>query len=77
MLDTYRLPNGVLLKNRIEAAPSTLYFLQGPEEYPTQAQIVNLANRAKSGAGIVTVVGPKPIRDVDLSDPIMGRYACC
>lgn len=77
MLDPYRLPNGVLLKNRIEAAPSTLYFLQGPEEYPTEAQIVNLANRAKSGAGIVTVVGPKPVRDVDLSDPIMGHYACC
>lgn len=77
MLDPYRLPNGVLLKNRIEASPSTLYFLQGPEPYPTDAQIVNLANRAKSGAGIVTVVGPKPIRDVDLKDPIMGHYACC
>ncbi len=37
----------------------------------------NLTNRAKSGAGIVTVVGPKPIRAVYLSDPIMGRYARC
>lgn len=77
MIDPYRLPNGVLLKNRLEAAPSTLYFLQGPQEYPTDAMIINLANRAKSGAGIVTVVGPKPIRDVDLNDPIMGHYACC
>lgn len=77
MLEPYRLPNGVLLKNRIEAAPSTLYFTQGPEPYPTEAMIVNLANRAKSGAGIVTVVGPKPIPDVDRSDPIMGHYACC
>lgn len=77
MLAPYRLPNGVLLKNRIESAPATLYFLQGPESYPTEAQIVNLANRAKSGAGIVTVVGPKPIPDVDPADPIVGHYACC
>ena len=76
MIDPYRLPNGVLLKNRLEAAPSTLYFLQGPQPYPTDAQIVNLANRAKSGAGIVVVKGPSPVRDMARDDPIMGHYTC-
>lgn len=76
LLEPYRLPNGVLLKNRMEAAPSTLYFLQGPEEAPTLAQVVNHANRAKSGAGIVTIMGPTPTPDFDTNpaDPIMSHY---
>ncbi|MCF0146648.1 MAG: FAD-dependent oxidoreductase [Eubacterium sp.] len=69
----YRLPNGILLKNRVEAAPSTLHFLQGGDDWPNDAQLVNFANRAKGGAGIVVVAGPMPFaRDADRS---IGHFA--
>lgn len=76
LLEPYRLPNGVLLKNRMESAPSTLYFLQGTEGGPALAQLVNHANRAKGGAGIVTIMGPTPTPDHDTppDDPIMSHY---
>ncbi len=75
MLDPYRLPNGVLLKNRIESAPATLDFIQGPEAYPTDEMIVNLSNRARNGAAIVTVCGPEAVLGYDEADSLMGHFA--
>jgi 2,4-dienoyl-CoA reductase-like NADH-dependent reductase (Old Yellow Enzyme family) len=49
------LPNGVIIKNRLESTPSGLHFLQGPEHHPNEAVIQHYINRAKSGAGIVVV----------------------
>ncbi len=76
------LPNGVVVKNRMESTPSGLHFLQGAEPYPTEAVIANYANRAKSGAGIVVVTGastgshPNPGHDQnwDLSDGHNQHY---
>ena len=46
---------GNVLKNRLESANSMPHFLQGPELYPAQGVITHLANRAKSGAAVVSV----------------------
>ncbi len=48
---------GFVLKNRLESANSHPHFLQGPEPHPTQGPITHYANRAKSGAAIVSVTG--------------------
>ena len=45
------------LKNRMESANSLPHFLQGPEKYPADPVITHYANRAKSGAAIVTCMG--------------------
>ena len=45
------------LKNRMESANSLPRFLQGPEKYPAGSVITHYANRAKSGAAIVTCMG--------------------
>lgn len=46
-----------ILKNRMESANSLPHFLQGPEKYPADPVIAHYANRAKSGAAIVTCMG--------------------
>lgn len=48
---------GFTLKNRMESANSLPHFLQGPEKYPADSVIAHYANRAKSGAAIVTCMG--------------------
>lgn len=57
MLQPYRLPNGVVLKSRLESAPSGLHFMQGPEPYPNDAAILHYAKRAENGAAIVCISG--------------------
>lgn len=46
---------GYVLKNRLESANSMPHFIQGPETYPGQGTITHFANRAKSGAAIVSI----------------------
>lgn len=48
---------GYTLKNRMVSANSLPHFLQGPEGYPADPIITHYANRAKSGAAIVTCMG--------------------
>ena len=48
---------GKVIKNRMESANSLPHFLQGPERYPADSVIAHYANRAKSGAAIVTCMG--------------------
>lgn len=57
MLRPYRLPNGVVLKSRLESAPSGMHFIQGPEPYPNEATILHYAKRAENGAAIVCISG--------------------
>lgn len=46
---------GLTLKNRMTASSSLPHFLMGPETYPPKHIINLLANRAKSGAAMVTM----------------------
>jgi len=56
MLSPLLLPEaGVILKNRLEVAPSCPVFIQGPEPYPSERLIKHYANLAKNGASIITV----------------------
>lgn len=48
---------GFVLKNRMSSSNSLPHFLQGPEPYPADPVIAHYANRAKSGAAIVTCMG--------------------
>ena len=48
---------GFTLKNRMISANSLPHFLQGPEGYPADPIITHYANRAQSGAAIVTTMG--------------------
>ncbi len=48
---------GFTLKNRMISANSLPHFLQGPEGYPADGIVTHYANRAKSGAAIVTCMG--------------------
>ncbi len=57
MLEPYTLPNGVVLRSHLEASPSGLHFLQGPEPFPTEAVMIHYMNKAKNGAAIVTIHG--------------------
>lgn len=43
-----------ILRNRIIASPAMPHFIQGPEPYPSDAMIMNFANKAKGGAAVVT-----------------------
>ncbi|MGN1413975.1 MAG: FAD-dependent oxidoreductase [Anaerovoracaceae bacterium] len=59
MLEPVRVGN-LVLKNRMTASNSVLYFLQGSENYPSQQYITHVANKAKNGAAIVEVRGIAP-----------------
>ena len=50
----------VMLKNRMYAAPSQPDIGQGGEPYPTSQTMQLMANRARSGASIVTCTGMVP-----------------
>lgn len=47
----------IYLKNRLIASPYNTHFIQGPEDYPTQALINHFAFKAKAGAALVTCKG--------------------
>ena len=47
----------VVFKNRLIASRSSPRFVQGPEPYPTEALVTHYANKARSGAALVTCGG--------------------
>ncbi len=55
-----------VIKNRMVSANSLPHFLQGPENYPADSVITHYANRAKSGASIVTCMG--------INNDLRGKY---
>ena len=55
---------GVLLKNRIISAPTTMHSLSNGELYPTEDAISFFESRARAGVGRVTVAGLKVGKDV-------------
>ena len=55
---------GVLLKNRIVSAPTTMHSLSNGELYPTEDAISFFESRARAGVGMVTVAGLKVGKDV-------------
>ncbi|MCD7806739.1 MAG: FAD-dependent oxidoreductase [Lachnospiraceae bacterium] len=56
MFSPLLLPDaGVILKNRMEVAPSSPVFIQGPEPYPAERMIRHYAHLAETGAGLITV----------------------
>lgn len=55
LLSPYKLPNGVVLKNRLIAGMSSPYNLKGPEEFICDAVVQSYINKAKSGAGMVCI----------------------
>ena len=55
---------GVLLKNRIVSAPTTMHSLSNGELYPTEDAISYFESRARAGVGMVTVAGLKVGKDV-------------
>lgn len=56
LLSPVKIRNFVI-KNRMVSTNSLPHFLQGPENYPADPVITHYANRAKSGAAIVTCMG--------------------
>ena len=68
LLSPFKVGN-ILFKNRLVAAPSFPYLTQGPQNYPSDDVITHYANKAKSGAAIVTCNAagmPQTPREVDL-----------
>ena len=59
LLSPIKIGNTVF-KNRLIAAPSKPYFIQGDEPYPTDRVITHYANKARNGAAIVTIQGSTP-----------------
>ena len=55
---------GVLLKNRIVSAPTTMHSLSNGELYPTEDAISFFESRARAGVGMVTVAGLKVGKNV-------------
>ncbi len=60
LLSPIKLPNGVVLKNRLTSSASTNNLIQADSaDWPREAMIMYFANRAKNGAGMITVTGLK------------------
>ena len=55
---------GVLFKNRIVSAPSTMHSLSNGELYPSEDAISFFESRARAGVGMVTVAGLKTGKNV-------------
>ena len=55
---------GVLFKNRIISAPSTMHSLSNGELYPSEDAMAFFESRARAGVGMVTVAGLKTGKDV-------------
>ncbi len=47
----------IYLKNRLFSSPYNFHFIQGPEDYPSQALINHFIDKAKAGAALVTCKG--------------------
>jgi len=45
----------IVFKNRLIASPSAPLFVQGSEDYPTEATITHYANKAKNGVALVVL----------------------
>ncbi|MCD7846340.1 MAG: FAD-dependent oxidoreductase [Oscillospiraceae bacterium] len=58
--------NDVVLRNRLIVTPSNPHFVQSTEKWPTEALITHYANKAKSGAAIVTCKGNNPVKTADV-----------
>lgn len=54
LLSPLKVGNTVL-RNRMITGPSMAHFIQGPETYPSQTMIEYFAEKARSGAAVVTV----------------------
>ena len=65
LLSPLKIGNHVL-KNRMTSTTSRPHFVQGGENYPTDAYITHYANKARGGAAMVTVLGAR------LVDPVPG-----
>lgn len=76
LLSPLKINDSVVLKNRMLSSSSVLHFLQGPEQYPTDAMITHLANRAKSGAAMVTCRGVSPRSGKSVSLPARTYPIC-
>lgn len=57
--------NNVVLRNRLIATPSNPHFVQATEKWPTEALISHYADKAKSGAAVVTCKGNNPVKNSD------------
>ncbi len=78
LLSPIKVQNTVL-RNRMHATPSRPHFAQGPEPYPSENIITHWANKAKSGAAIVTCNGAmalgKPVSTRGRSrETMMGHF---
>lgn len=60
--------NGVLFRNRMTATPCNPHFVQGQEDWPTDAVITHYAKKAKNGAAVVCCKGNNPSLNLDLKD---------
>ncbi len=56
--------SGVVFKNRITSAPSTMHSMSNGELYPTENAIAFFEDRARAGVGMVTIAGVKVGKDV-------------
>jgi hypothetical protein len=54
IMSPLKIGNAVL-KNRLLCPPSTPYFLQGPENFPSEEMRSYYINLAKNGAGMISV----------------------
>jgi 2,4-dienoyl-CoA reductase-like NADH-dependent reductase (Old Yellow Enzyme family)/NADPH-dependent 2,4-dienoyl-CoA reductase/sulfur reductase-like enzyme len=65
----------IVFKNRMTASPSFPYLTQGPDPYPAEAIITHYANKARSGAALVTCSAAGLRRVVADEDPLKVREA--
>lgn len=65
----------VILKDRLCCSNSSIHYIQGPEKYPSEGFIANLANRARNGAAYITVgEWSNPIQHIDPAEGADGRH---
>lgn len=67
ILNPIKLPNGVVLKNRMISSNSTPYFSATKfQEYPNEAILHTMANRARSGAALIMLNYIKEENNVEM-----------
>ncbi len=67
ILEPIALPNGVVLKNRMISSNSTPYFSATKfQDYPNEAILQTMANRARSGAALMILNYIKEKNNVDM-----------
>ena len=65
----------VILKDRLCCSNSSIHYIQGPEKYPSECFIADLANRARNGAAYITVgEWSNPIQHIDPAEGADGRH---